>query len=264
MDFNDSPSGINIPWKPIAIGAGAVVVVVLVVVVISRVLGGGDEVLLVANETVNVEELTNRQITKIAETQLSSEVCELLNDEQEKDGCYWSVATESGNPAYCQGMKSHSGRCNDGVNLKLAIDSNNWAFCAQIEDSSKRSQCANLFIRHGSSSGQTSGCTEGSQKCVDLELYTQALESKDPDQCYGIEDELMYDDCRTDARRAVKESSTSSEPDPSADDDGDGLTTAQEQEYGSDPNNPDSDGDGYSDGDEVSAGYSPIGPGVLQ
>ncbi len=36
-----------------------------------------------------------------------------------------------------------------------------------------------------------------------------------------------------------------------ADDDGDGLTNAEERKYGTDPNNPDTDGDGLSDGDEV-------------
>jgi outer membrane protein OmpA-like peptidoglycan-associated protein len=36
-----------------------------------------------------------------------------------------------------------------------------------------------------------------------------------------------------------------------ADSDGDGLTNRQEEELGTDPNNPDTDGDGLSDGDEI-------------
>lgn len=45
--------------------------------------------------------------------------------------------------------------------------------------------------------------------------------------------------------------------------DNDGLTTAEERFYRTDPNNPDTDGDGYKDGEEVRAGYDPLGPGKL-
>jgi hypothetical protein len=75
-------------------------------------------------------------------------------------------------------------------------------------------------------------------------------------------------------------------PDPKADPDQDGLTNLQEQQLGTDPNNPDTDadgltdgqevtiyktdplnpdtdGDGFLDGAEVKAGYNPNGPGKL-
>lgn len=46
---------------------------------------------------------------------------------------------------------------------------------------------------------------------------------------------------------------------PSArDSDGDGLTDAEEEFYGTDPNNPDTDGDGYSDYTEIKAGTDPL------
>lgn len=43
-----------------------------------------------------------------------------------------------------------------------------------------------------------------------------------------------------------------------ADTDGDGLTAAEEEFYGTDPDNLDTDGDGFNDGDEVKAGYDPL------
>jgi hypothetical protein len=44
------------------------------------------------------------------------------------------------------------------------------------------------------------------------------------------------------------------------DPDGDGLTTDEEAEIGSDPNNPDTDGDGLIDGEEVFLGTNPTIP----
>jgi len=48
--------------------------------------------------------------------------------------------------------------------------------------------------------------------------------------------------------------------DPNKDTDGDGLTDAEEEFYGTDPNNPDTDGDGFSDFEEIVAGTDPLDP----
>lgn len=49
--------------------------------------------------------------------------------------------------------------------------------------------------------------------------------------------------------------------DPSADDDGDGLSNAQEAALGTNPDAADTDGDGFSDGAEVAAGSDPLDSG---
>lgn len=46
--------------------------------------------------------------------------------------------------------------------------------------------------------------------------------------------------------------------DPAGDEDGDGLTNAEEEALGTNPENSDSDGDGYTDKDEVDAGTDPL------
>ncbi|MCB9679900.1 MAG: hypothetical protein H6733_00385 [Alphaproteobacteria bacterium] len=48
--------------------------------------------------------------------------------------------------------------------------------------------------------------------------------------------------------------------DPNGDEDGDGLTNAEEQELGTDWKIADSDGDGYSDGEEIGYGLDPLDP----
>lgn len=47
------------------------------------------------------------------------------------------------------------------------------------------------------------------------------------------------------------------------DEDGDGLTAAEERFYGTDVAKADTDEDRYTDGQEVRAGYDPLGPGKL-
>ena len=47
------------------------------------------------------------------------------------------------------------------------------------------------------------------------------------------------------------------------DPDEDGLTNAEEEFYGTDPDNADTDGDGFSDSEEVRAGFDPLGEGKL-
>ena len=48
------------------------------------------------------------------------------------------------------------------------------------------------------------------------------------------------------------------DPEPSTDTDGDGLTDSEEATLGTDPNLADSDGDGFSDGQEVAAKTDPL------
>lgn len=63
--------------------------------------------------------------------------------------------------------------------------------------------------------------------------------------------------------QSTEEDSAANPQDISRDTDGDGLTDADEERYGTDAKNPDTDGDGYLDGAEVQNGYNPLGEGKL-
>jgi hypothetical protein len=62
---------------------------------------------------------------------------------------------------------------------------------------------------------------------------------------------------------AIEEPAPTAAPDATADLDGDGLTQADEETYGTNPNDSDTDKDGYLDGAEVQNGYNPNGAGRL-
>lgn len=53
------------------------------------------------------------------------------------------------------------------------------------------------------------------------------------------------------------------QPKKKKDADDDGLTDAEEADYGTNATDPDSDGDGFLDGEEVDNGYNPLGAGKL-
>ena len=81
----------------------------------------------------------------------------------------------------------------------------------------------------------------------------------DDDDAHGDDDAADDDAADDDAADddAVGDDDTAGNHDP----DGDGLTTHEEEDLGTDPNNPDTDGDGYRDGDEVDYGSDPLNPG---
>lgn len=48
------------------------------------------------------------------------------------------------------------------------------------------------------------------------------------------------------------------------DSDNDGISDSEENNYGTDPQNPDTDADGFLDGEEIKSGYNPLGEGRLE
>ncbi len=73
----------------------------------------------------------------------------------------------------------------------------------------------------------------------------------------GCDSALILGDDDDDAPGDDDDASGDDDDAASTDSDGDGLTDAEEDELGTDPENPDTDGDGHDDGDEVDQNYDP-------
>lgn len=67
----------------------------------------------------------------------------------------------------------------------------------------------------------------------------------------------------TPAAPSVPSATPATAQDQINDPDADGLTNAEESFYGTDANKADTDGDSYKDGEEVRAGFDPVGTGKL-
>lgn len=245
MDLNDYPSTKSIPWKPVAIGAAGLVVVIVLIVVIVRWIKSDDEMDALTQtvqeqvtasmdgceSALDPEGCRQGEITDLAAEHESVETCELLETVEERDNCYWGVARAASDASYCSAISvsEDADRCTEGIEARTAVH----------EDPLSLANCED----------------REPESCDSLRVSTRAIAALDRTLCLEIEDESDRDQCQENIEDELSRQDQDS--------DSDGLTDAQEETYATDPDNPDSDEDGYSDGDEVSAGYNPLGSGRL-
>lgn len=184
-------------------------------------------------------------LASIAATHKSADACVSLTGE-DADNCYWQAALASADESVCKRMQTPewADRCANDVRLAHAIAAQDTAACAHVTDEALRDGCINRIDPL-----TVANCAnrEDTQTCADFSAYTSALQTGTYAQCAEAGD--FRDACET----ALGEQDT----------DGDGLSTAEEGVYGTDPQNSDTDGDGFSDGEEVRNGYNPNGSGTL-
>jgi hypothetical protein len=248
MDLNDYPTTKSIPWKPVAIGASGLVVVIVLTVVVIRWVGQDDfsdvrsaleskvEQSMRACETADDPQGCRQgELTDVAAQFESVETCELLETVQERDNCYWAVARAASDASYCSAISvsEDADRCKEGIEARTVI----------------RQEPLSL-----------ANCEERDPEACDaLRVSSAALAALDASLCTQITEETEQEQCQED----IEDELTQLEAEGERDADEDGLTASEESAYGTDPENPDSDGDGYLDGDEVNAGYNPLGSGRL-
>lgn len=99
---------------------------------------------------------------------------------------------------------------------------------------------------------------------ADFSKFNQALAINAPSSFVAPDDILDLLLGKKKLRTALPEKANDARlSNPALDVDDDGLTNGEEERMLTDPSNPDSDGDGYLDGEEVDAGYNPMGSGTL-
>lgn len=260
MDFNDGSPSVKITPKQLAIIAGGILIAVLILIIVVRLIHGESvEEKLLQSERETIEKTCEqaqdkdeclKQLSQQAAIQTGQiEFCEGLQ-EAEYDGCVWEAADVKSDAELCEEIKDTTNKqlCADTIYLTMALESGNSSVCDKIENEEKKTGCKR--VAEGPVTAEN--CLSRGEKaayCSMLQVALEANQKQDPRVC----NKLTGDDVLSCKERVEID-----------DPDFDGLTTLQEQGYGSNPDLADTDGDGYKDGDEVAAGYNPNGPGKLE
>jgi hypothetical protein len=168
-----------------------------------------------------------------------------------QDDCIWGVAREQKDAGLCKGISDgeKESACADGLWVAAALSANDVGICKNVSDATAKSECESSVRQQ---IAVVSGCAAAGldQSYCDARVLLQAaVTAKDPDLCAKIQDPSVLLEC-VDGIGV-------------GDPDFDGLDSAKEAVYGTDPRNPDTDGDGFGDGTEVAGGYNPLGTGTL-
>lgn len=268
MDFNDYPQQKVIPWKPVVFIASGVILVIVVLFVAIRLIqssrqeevlfqNGGTDELAGCETAADPDGCREGVVVDLATSEGLEEMCELLSAQEVKDNCYWAVARTSQEVQPCSmiSLSKDADRCKDDVLETTALANADVDLCTQIADLARATRCKESIAGPLSSEN----CADRRpDACADIALFEEAQELLDSTRCERIVDESIRLSCYD-----AVEDALAREPDQDVDTDQDGLTDAQETDYGTDPENPDTDDDSYPDGAEVDAGYDPNGSGVL-
>lgn len=278
------------PWKEIAMVVGAVLVVVLLIFLAlafvrsrqeqsvedqktDRTISQVEQSLETCNNAADPETCRANRIRDAAKATQEIAVCAMLEDEAYEE-CVWVTAQENENPAFCAHLLSEDRRvrCSDDLNIILALKFSDSRFCEKVVTDQRRHDCAETLL--GPVNSETCLPRGYDQAyCQALLVIEQAVEEKDPSFCeeLGVEnaeygaclDAIGFADPDTDGMSSSQEQDFGTD-ETNPDTDGDGLLDGEEVHvWGTDPLNPDTDGDTFLDGQEVNDGYSPTGSGTL-
>ncbi|MBI2098899.1 hypothetical protein HYT45_00600 [Candidatus Uhrbacteria bacterium] len=185
--------------------------------------------------------------------------CEKVADASLRDGCYDTIARELGDEKMCTrvSLPAAADDCAGAIIFAKSKKSDDMALCAAIASPRWQDGCYRFIWSERGTRELCETAGDKRDQCLNFIITSEAAGSGEPALCAEISVEEERVACEELASEAAAETASA------RDDDGDGLTNAEEARYGTNPNNPDTDGDGFKDGDEVKAGYNPKGPGRL-
>lgn len=184
-----------------------------------------------------------------------AEACEKIEKIELKDGCFDTIARELGEIKICERISFQAAKdsCMGSILFAQAKESKDISLCAGIVSERFKNAC---YVFVFNAVGTLDFCKDAgdrSAECVATVAFRDAIAAADPALCAPIAEAEARTSCEADVSNLQT----------NLDSDKDGLTDAEETQYGTDKNNPDTDGDGYKDGAEVKAGYNPKGSGRL-
>lgn len=158
--------------------------------------------------------------------------------------CVTLAAQSSGDTKTCASLDGEEKtRCEDMAHNTAAESSLRVAECAEIADADLGTACRANVQRKAVAQGKCAEAGLDVALCSAADAYHAAVAQGTLEACEALESEEYRYICTL----AIED----------VDQDGDGLSVAQEQRYGTSDTDPDSDNDGYDDGVEVANGFNP-------
>ena len=208
----------------------------------------------------NVEKCETHAYQELARSTGDTDYCRDLSGES-FDSCIILAVLTSAEVSDCDAVQDEEKKrqCKDGGLSATPAEERSFELCAQYSQPHIQERCEFQWILEHILIGDCEDPAITAELCEIGSTIAWAEDGQDPTRCESIEDDTWREWCEQVATPDEEDETT----DTSIDSDSDGLTDAEEIQYGTDPADADSDDDGYSDGTEVQSGYNPNGPGVL-
>ncbi len=199
----------------------------------------------------NKEECIDNVYVTEALNGLNTDFCWQAKDERTQQNCITEIAVRKNDEKVCEAHTDAAAKdfCSSLILSGKARESDDMDLCLKVPLESYRDSCFHAIVNKKASREYCNGLGDLKNKCLDIVISGEAFVKADLSLCEQIFDEVSRESCLAELG--------------GVDNDNDGLTNAEEKQYGTDPLNPDTDGDGYKDGEEVRHGYNPMGSGKL-
>lgn len=161
--------------------------------------------------------------------------------------CVALSAKSSGSVAACASLSDdEQTACENLAYFTLGQQQADLDVCKKITDVGLRTSCSVRVTQDATAANTCAASHVDEALCVAAAAMRDAIATGDSARCLAFDTEDKRVEC--------------SDGITSVDEDGDGLTVAQEFSAGTSDNSADTDGDGYTDKDEIDSGHDPLKP----
>lgn len=183
------------------------------------------------------------------------DVCNQISDGFSQTLCLKEVAVNTGDAKTCSLIKDdlQKNDCLNNVSMQGATQSKDLAGCEKISDPMLARACVEAVSVQSGVDCSLLKNQDYKDSCLSLSIYQEARAGGDFSKCLSIPEPIRKANCLSEIGKI----------DLHSDADKDGLDFLQEIARGTDPDKKDTDKDGHNDGEELKAGFSPLGDGKI-